>query len=503
MSGMLARRDFWRGLVVAASMWAGVLIGLNIAKLSQLRQLDKVAAMLGVAILVGLKWGPFGYLCLLVALSPLELPQINLSAIPVFGWVFPWAPVRLQVVLLIGGAYLGALMLESLRQRKRWSTMPLLPLGIVVAYGALVALFFAWFPGQVEFESYTINFLYGAVVFLLVYSLVRTPRQLQTIATCMIVAGVLFCVLTLSLLTPMVSFYTYGASPTRLGGEWGIWTLPLGFTISASSNYLATYLALSNTLAWGQFLTTRTMRRRVLLLIAMGLMGYALLLTGSRTGVYGAVVGLAITTIIHVLSGASLSSPIQNGRDQRYNKAQKPKSSASKTLALFGLVVVFFIWGFSQFTQSSENPDVLLDRLLNPVYGKYSVFSGRVEVFMASLDIDLHYPAGSGVQAVDSVVGVVHHSLYTLALASLGWIGFGAFIWLCGWCTVQYIRGAKATDPAIRALSVPLLGATVAVVMMGFGHLILITGWGVTLFWTLLGLAAAMNRNRMWLETSQ
>lgn len=479
----LTSRVLRNGLFAALALWGGVQVGRNIATSS----LGHRVFLLGeIALLVGLKWGPFGYLCLLVAFAPFDWPAFNISRIPIIGWVFTTASLRERAVLVGGGIYLGALLFKSLRERARWRAMPSVPLGVMVAYGALVASLFAWFAGEQEMQWYLRVVLYGAVVFLLVYSLARTPQRWRAIVTCMILSGCMFSGIVLFFPPSAVSYIPATTSVNRLGG---VWTLPLGMRIAANDVYVSSYLALSSVLAWAQLLTRRSLWRRWLLLAAIGLMTWVQFTTVSRTGVYGSAIGVAAVSLIYFFSRPRVRSGEQRGGVLAPTGRRKVG-----VLALLGVVLIFSFFGFNRFLGTYEDPSYALGRILRPITGKDPNAQGRVVLFMLSLKMSVAHPYGTGIMALPSATGVNQHSLYTLMLAGLGWIGFAAFAWLFGWCTVQGIRRLKATDPSTHDVALMLVGGLVTVFAMGFGHPIVGPLWGITLFWALLGLAAALPR---------
>jgi hypothetical protein len=288
----------------------------------------------------------------------------------------------------------------------------------------------------------------------------------------------------------MVSYEAVNTSYLVLGRISGTWMLPLGMKIEADSVYISTYLALSIVIAWGKVLTSQKRSLRWLLLALIALMARVLFMAGGRTGIYGSAIGVAVLTVLYY------SKILVGKRKKAYGGSGSIHMGIRglELLVLFCLVIIIAVWQFSAFLKSLSDPNYIWERIFYPISGVDQNAIGRVRLFMASLNQSLSYPLGPGSGALHSATGYNNHSLYPLLLAGLGWFGFAFFFWLLIWCIQQLVRGLKHSEPAIRDSSMVLLGGTVIVIAMGFGHPIVGTTWGVILFWTLLGLAAALNR---------
>jgi hypothetical protein len=442
-------------------------------------QADKAVIALIVAFLVGIKWGPFGYLGLLLLFSPFELPSFNMDRIPVVGLIFSGVAMQERVVLTAGTAYLAAMLLRTMKASAVWRLMPVVPLGVVVGYGYLVARYFARFAGATEIEWYRNTILYGAVMFLLVYSFATTPRRVEVIVTCLVLAAVLFAFA--MLVVPHSASTLDTGIIGRLGGSRSTtWTFPMGIKSSSNSVYLGTWLALPCVLALGELLRHRAQRSRWLWLAAIGLMTWVQLQTVSRTGLYGELPAMALLVGFYLVRNPKTMEG--GSRTQRFT-----------VLVLVVVVLTLFAVVFNMFAQAYANP-MELERLYRPINGPDQNLEGRVWLLRISIGNSIDSPLGPGVGALASVAGNNDHSLYTLLLAGLGWIGFAALTGLIVWCIRQTVRAVKLTDATQSGLAVTLLGASVGMLIMGVGHPFIAPLWGVTMFWTILGLAAALHR---------
>jgi hypothetical protein len=161
------------------------------------------------------------------------------------------------------------------------------------------------------------------------------------------------------------------------------------------------------------------------------------------------------------------------------------------------LVIVaggIIFWMFSSYFSNTNNSSFYIGRILTPLVNPQADPNavGRTILFQASLKANLAYPWGIGGQAIRSITGVNEHSFYTLILSELGWGGFALFICFSGWCISKCISGIRSLDEEKSFLAALTLCGITLVFIMGWGHPIVGTTWGVTLLWSLFALAASL-----------
>jgi hypothetical protein len=475
-SSGLGISGLWKGALIVAGLCLCLVAGRAVAVFPQA---DRAVVILIAAFLVGIKWGPFGYFCLLVLLSPFVLPSFNMDRIPVVGLMFSGVGMQERVVLTAGAAYLAAMRFRTVKASAVWHVMPFVPLAVVIGYGYLVARFFAQFAGATEIVWYRTAILYGSVMFLLVYSFATTSRRVELIVRYLVLAGVLFALA--MLVVPHTATTPDTGLTNRLGGNGlTVWTFPMGIGSSGNSVYLGSWLAFCSVLAVGELLRTRAHRSRWLWLAALGLMTWVQLQTVSRTGLYGELPAMALIVGFYLVRNPKTG-------------AGAPRPQRFVVLALVILILILFAVLYVRFGHSYANP-LEIERLYRPLNGPDQNFAGRVRLYLISIGNSMAHPLGPGVGALAAITGDNNHSLYTLLLAGLGWIGFAALASLVIWCVRQTVRAVRLTDPMQVGLAVTLLGGLVGILIMGVGHPFIAPLWGVTIFWTILGLAATVHR---------
>jgi hypothetical protein len=473
-----------------ACFWVGRSIGV-------LPQGYKAAPALAFGVVVAVVAGPFGLLSLVVAAAPFEWDVLNLTNLPLVGTLFPGNSLKLQLVIAIGGAYLLLLVAHRSTESKsrapalrRAHVAPTVPLLLTLAGGALSANVFATFAGPSEVTEFVRNVLFGAVVFLLVRALADTRDRIERLMACVVVAGVAFAVVSSVLPSSVVAFQNAGSGWDLAGRLGGVWTLPLGVRIVGNPVYISSYLAISVVIALGQFLVLGRQARRWYWFAAAAPVGYALLATVSRTGVYGTIAGLLVAgmfTWYQARTRVTLTSPGGGASAET-----QPGASRGGLIVAGALVVMAIAAGFRLFLGTLQNPGFVMDRLFHPVAGPEATIGTRLLLAGVSLTNSLRNPGGPGVLALHSTTGYNEHSLYTLMLAGCGWVGFAGFVWLLLWCIGRATRlGLRGSEASARQAAV-IAGAIACVMWMGLAHPILGTLWGDTLLWGVLGLAAAL-----------
>jgi hypothetical protein len=416
------------------------------------------------------RWGPFGFVCCLVAFATLDFDGFNINQIPLLSVLFPDAGSRIRIVILVGSLYIFLFLIQSIRSNNQRHFYPYLLLLLIGVGGALTAFVFALQINIYGSNWYVRYILYGLILFALVYQIVKKPQQAKIVLICLLISGIFFAVIAKILPSSIVQFDNnvnngLSMADNRLAG---IWYLPLGFRISANPIFISTYLSFSSILAWGMFLFTKRNLEKLILLVAIGLMTYVNLTTISRTGLYGLFIGVVFVTFVYV---------------SKVNRRAKVKVFIS----LFSLVCVIAV-AFSVFVNTNSDP-----LLVNRLWGIEENRQIREDLISQSLYLSLQHPFGEGPGALQVFAGLPHHSLFTMLLSGLGWFGFLALVILVFWC-IKPLAKFNLKDPTIFEMQVSLLGALLAVFVMGLGHSYLDTTWGSTLFWSSLGLAATFHK---------
>ncbi|MBI5649274.1 MAG: hypothetical protein HZC40_02325 [Chloroflexi bacterium] len=466
-----------------ATVGAAVLAGMDIPRSNYIA---RAMLVLVPVVVVGLLWGPFAYLALLILASPFSLPIFSFARFPIFGDLIGPLSFEQGAVLIFGSAFLLYLFVKSIRERKQFQAMPFVPLGVVLITGFFAAAFFAWFAGSEELNWYRQTILYGVIIFLLTYALARTALHIRLLTFGIMLTGVAFSVLVTVLPS---SAYTYDAYTQvgRLGGEWA---LPLGFRMAGDSVYISTYLGLCSVLAWGETLGNRSFWQRIAFIVANVWLTRVQLLTISRTGLYGEIIGIILITLIYFLRPPLNIS--DSSKSQRSRTRQIYLGRFEIALITLGLLALL-TFQITNFVENFQNPDYVL-RLFESDLENDANTQIRVDLFWSSLEMNLASPLGTGSFALPSVTGINDHSIYTLLLSGLGWLGLGALVALFVWCIGRLIRGLNSTDIAIWKLSVSLFAGITVLLVMGLGHVVIGLHWGITIFWAMWGLSASMDR---------
>jgi hypothetical protein len=271
--------------------------------------------------------------------------------------------------------------------------------------------------------------------------------------------------------------------PNRLGG---FFTLRFGFGMWANPVYISSYMSLVIVFVWGHLLTERITWKRILWIATFGLLARVLLLTNSRTGIYGACLGIILISglVFIIRRNAHPGQPVRSMNPLQW--------LGSASLIILAAGVIFGI--YNSYLSHIINPSFYIGRILTPLVNLQADPTGveRLLLLQASLKANLANPLGIGGQAIQTITGYNEHSFYTLILSELGWGGFALFICFTGWCVFKCISGVRSLEEEKSFLAALILCGITVVFIMGVGHPFLGTLWGVTLLWALYALAASL-----------
>ena len=442
----------------------------------------KLIFLLAALTVIAWRWRVFGFVVFLLTLSPINWINFNINRIPVLGWILTNIPHEEKVIIVFGGGYLLLLFFTRMRFINQAHILPFLLLSGILILGLLVALYFAWFPGpdSVAMEQYLNTIVVGVVIYYLISSSVQDGKRFHVIIYAMIISAVLFALVTDVFRNLLVVGYTADTDPNRLGG---FFTLRFGFGMWVNPVYISSYMSLAIVFIWGHLLTEPVTWKRILWLAAFVLLTRVLILTNSRTGIYGACLGIIlISGLVFIRGNVHHGQPIKSKNSIRW--------LGSALLIVVAGGVIFRIFG--NYLGNINNPSFYIGRLLTPLVNSRADPTGveRLSLFQASLQANLAYPWGIGGQAIHTITGYNEHSFYTLILSELGWGGFALFVCFSGWCVFKCISGVRSLDEEKSFLAALTLCGITLVFIMGWGHPIIGTTWGVTLLWSLFALAS-------------
>jgi O-antigen ligase len=231
-----------------------------------------------------------------------------------------------------------------------------------------------------------------------------------------------------------------------------------GFGPFVNQHHFAAFMEMTGGVTLGLLFGKRTGRdKRILLAIAVLIMGIAVLFTSSRGGVLGFLAALAFVGALNFFSGKR--SREKEGRDakQVQRKAVIAVSAAALIALMFGSVLLL-----------GGNEELF--RGIGATEIQDGVTNGRAHFWPIALRIFLEHPIfGAGFDAFgvaftrhDSWNGLLRveqaHNDYLQTLADAGLVGFAciaAFIFLLfrkGWAVISSSRGSRR-DAAIGALA--------------------------------------------------
>ena len=342
-------------IIVVLALFLSIVAGIYLDKLENF---DKVVFILIILAIIGIRWGLFGYVFLLVSISPFEWIIFNIDKIPVYGWVLTNIPREEKLIILFGASYLLLLFFTRMRYINRTHITPFLLLSGILVFGLLVALVFAWFPGpnSEAMQWYLDTIVLGIVVYYLVSSFVNDGKRLHAIIYAMIISSILFALVTVIFPNVLIVNYITDTDPSRLGG---FFTLPFGVKIWANPVYISCYMALAIIFIWGHLIAEHIIIwKRIFWLVNFGLLTRVLVLTNSRTGIYGAFLGIIFLSGLVIL------------RKKVFPGQPVISNHLIQWLGIGLLIVVggaITFWQFSNYFSNINNASFYINRILSPL----------------------------------------------------------------------------------------------------------------------------------------
>jgi hypothetical protein len=366
------------------------------------------------------------------------------------------ASLMAVVFLAVGGAYV----IERWEDvRKAPATWPYVGLAVMAVLSIGVA------PAKGGAMTETLRFASIAVLYMVIVAVIRDRRHLV-----MMVAAVMA-----SLVVPtIVALWQFAHGGSTVIGEVGrsagtfLQPDPFGIFLGFLSAFLVP-LAL-----------TRGVRGRILVFLVLPPVLLALIASYTRTGWVGFVFGVLVIAVIRyrvilafapvflILVAAAIPSTLHRFNDVSAGPTQYgPGNSLRARIDLW----------------RQNLPKVEHDPLFG--IGFKSIVEGTTAV------------QGGGVNVV---AGAHSHSDFVRSLVELGVPGFVLFCWLLfgTWraCKRAYERAAAARDPALTALTLGVLAAASAYILMSFDSNLMTQVAVAGTFWALAAVGHAAN----WVE---
>jgi O-antigen ligase len=237
-------------------------------------------------------------------------------------------------------------------------------------------------------------------------------------------------------------------------------SIPFGPFVN--QHHFAAFMQMTGGAALGLLFGKRTARdKKILLAIAVVIMGVAVVLTSSRGGLLGFLAVLAFVTILNFLSGR------WSGRKEREEISLAGSMQRKVALAAGGIALIAVIFGVVLFIGGNDS----LLRGIGAAGGSGDISSGRMHFWPIAIKIFLEHPLigagfdafGSAFSKFDTWNGLLRveqaHNDYLQILADAGILGFAcvaAFIYLLfrkGLATIAAAGNGFRRDAAVGALA--------------------------------------------------
>ena len=424
-------------------------------------------------------------ICIAIVLSALAYGTVHYWALELFNL----GALTILVLWVVDGWNLG-----TLRVSRNLLQLPLLGalvLGIVQLLpfreAGINALSAASLTRTLSLDPYSTRLVLVQVATLLIYfaaTLVYTdtPHRLRLLARTIIIFG---CCLAIFGLTQSI------ASPTKV-----YWirelTQSTAFGPFINRHHFAGYMELTMSLPLGLLFANAVEKdKRLLYLFAAGLMGVALITTGSRGGI--------IALIAQIFFFAVVTS-VKSGKQHKKEKAKSSRMKRYGIRAGFAVTLIFgmLIWVA---LMGSESLTRMIDsvNIDDPTTGRAHFWSVTVEI------IKNHPIVGTGLGAFgvvysryDSRNGLYRleqaHNDYLQVLSDSGIIGAGLALFFVAVLFRKAFSRSNSGDDFRRGIAISALGGCFAVLVHSFFDFTLHTTSNALLFLVLAALATVNGR---------